>query len=153
MKITARLICVVPVGSTRPNYTIFLSYTFNMRLLGYAFLIAIFLANTVILTAWANPHYNDHAIQVEKTTQTDHHAQMASDKPCDEMKMNADRDDTDMKHCKGICLCKHVTAQPSPLLNSDTAFYVPSDLSALYRFSDDAFITQPSPLLKRPPRA
>jgi len=131
------------------------SYTLNMRMLGFAFLIAVFLANTVIVSAWAKPCLNGGAMDAPAPEQSqsmmDHGDINMSNMPCDQMQQNEDQQDT--QHCDGVCLCLHVSTHQSPTLNNPLSLSMPTLVSIKHALNDDRFTGISTSTLKRPPRA
>jgi len=124
-----------------------------MRIFGFALLIAVFLANTVIVSAWAKPCLNGGAMDSPAQSQSmlDHGDMDMSNMPCEEMQQNQDRQDT--QHCDGVCLCLHVSTHQSPTLNNPLSLSMPTLVSMKHDFIDDRFTGISTSTLKRPPRA
>lgn len=124
-----------------------------MRIFGFAFLIAVFLANTVIVSAWAKPCLNGGAMDapVQSQSMMDHDNMDMSNMPCEDMQQNQDQNNT--QHCDGVCLCLHVSTHQSPTLNNPLSLSMPALVSVKHDLIDDRFTGISTPTLKRPPRA
>lgn len=126
-----------------------------MRILGFAILTAMFLANTVIVSAWAKPCLNGGAMNAPAQSQSMmDHGDMdmdMSNMPCEDMQGNQGGQDT--QHCDGVCLCLHVSTQQSPTLNNPLSLSMPALVSLKHSFMDDRYTGISTSTLKRPPRA
>lgn len=135
----------------RPNDAIIYLYTVIMRIFGFAFLIAVFLANTVIVSAWAKPCLNGGSMNTPAQSMTNHGDMDMANMPCEDMQQNQSQNDT--QHCDGICLCLHVSIHQSPTLNNPSPFSTPALVSLKHNFIDDQFAGISTSIFKRPPRA
>ncbi len=116
-----------------------------MRIFGFAFLIAIFLVNTVVVSAWAKPCLNGGTKDIPIQSQS------MMDMPCEDMQQGNNQND--MQHCDGVCFCLHVSTHQSPTLNNSLSLSMTAQVSMKYDFVDDRFAGIPKSTLKRPPRA
>lgn len=116
-------------------------------------MVAVFLANTVIVSAWAKPCLNSGAMDVPMQSQSmiDHSDMGMPNMPCEDMQQNQDQNDT--QHCDGVCLCLHVSMHQSPTLNTSSPLSVPIIGTMKHGFIDDLFGDISPVILKRPPRA
>lgn len=122
-------------------------YSYVMREVVFSFLIAIFLANIFIVSAWAKPCLNGGDMMMKQT-------QSSAQIPCEDMQHNQDqKPDGNNQHCEGICLCLHVSVQQSTTLTKGVSMPLPIITAANYSFSDDVIVNIPSTTIKRPPRA
>jgi hypothetical protein len=122
-----------------------------MRIFGFAFLIAIFLANTVIVSAWAKPCLSGGAMNTSTEQPESMMEHSGMDMPCEDMQQNDDQDDT--QHCDGVCLCLHVSTHQSPTLNNPLSLLMPARVSTKHGFIDEQFAGISTATFKRPPRA
>jgi hypothetical protein len=124
-----------------------------MRILGFAFLIAVFLANTVIVSAWAKPCMDSGSMDISKHSEMlmAHDDMSISNMPCEDMKQNQEQNDT--QHCDGVCLCLHVSTHQSPILSDQASPSLSTLTSMKHDFIDDRFEDISTSSLKRPPRA
>jgi hypothetical protein len=124
-----------------------------MRIFGFAFLIAVFLANTVIVSAWAKPCLNGGVIGSPAQSQSmmEHGDMSMSSMPCEDMQKTQNQNDT--QHCDGVCLCLHASMHQSITLNNPLLLSMPTLVSLKHDFIDDQFSGISTSTLKRPPRA
>ncbi len=86
-----------------------------MKRFSIVLLMAMFLANTVVVSAWAKPCMMKDMEMTEMSQKSD-----MGDKPCHEENKSEKQDPNN--HCEGVCLCLHVSITQTPVL---------SDLSAV----------------------
>ena len=128
-----------------------------MRVFAFTFLIAIFLTNMVIVSAWAKPCLESNVVNTSKHSAsqlTDHTNKM--DEPCEEMAQKQKPDSkphSNTPHCDGVCLCLHTSSQQTYTLNPAQYLPIPSLISAKHVFPDERYSDIPFQKLKRPPRA
>ena len=98
-----------------------------MKKLSIVLLIAMFLANTVVVSAWAKPCMMNDMEMTEMSQNSD----MGNMPPCHEENKSEklDPQNSDTNHCEGICLCLHVSLTQTPVL---------SDLNTCLLYTSDA---------------
>lgn len=116
-------------------------------------MIAVFLANTIIVSAWAKPCLNGGAMDTSAHSETmmDDGDMDMSNMPCEDMQQNQEQNET--QHCDGVCLCLHVSTHQSPTLNNPLSISMPALVSMKHTLNDDRFTGISTSTLKRPPRA
>lgn len=77
------------------------------------FVVLMFLANTIIVSAWAKPCLSMNTASIHHTIQKD-------DVPCHEGMNNEQKNPN--QHCDGICLCFYVSTYQTPILNDVARF-------------------------------
>lgn len=82
----------------------------NMKRFSIVFLMVMFLANTVVVSAWAKPCMMNDTEMSEMSSNSD----MGDMPPCHEENKSEKQDP--LKHCEGLCLCLHVSLTQTPLL-------------------------------------
>ncbi len=104
------------------------------------FIAIAFFANTLTVAAWAKPCMN-----LPESPKT----QMAtSDMPCHDTQ---DKSPTN-KHCKGLCLCFHVSVSHMPILTESITLQAPATAhDKIIMFNDSVTTTSITPP-RRPPK-
>lgn len=123
-----------------------------MKVFAFAFLIAIFLANTVIVSAWAKPCLNGGAMNVPAQSQSmmDHGDMDMSNMPCEEMQQNENQNDN--QHCDGVCFCMHMSSSQTPIIGASSQFQMPFALKLSHDFTNEAIASLSFSPDKRPPK-
>ncbi len=80
-----------------------------MKRFSIVFLMVMFLANTVVVSAWAKPCMMNDTEMSEMPLNSD-----VGEMPCHEENKSEKQDP--LKHCEGVCLCLHVSLTQTPLL-------------------------------------
>ena len=85
-----------------------------MKKLSIVLLMAMFLANTVIVSAWAKPCMMNDMEMTEVSQNSD-----MGDMPCHEENKSEKQapQNSDTNHCEGVCLCLHVSLTQTPVLS------------------------------------
>ena len=112
----------------------------NMKRLILIFTMAMFLANTFVVTAWAKPCVGsaNASVTMEMAASTD--------MPCH----NKSQEDT-QHHCDGLCICLHVSTSQTPIVNNASIHNISLTQSVVWAFSNEHIISRhPSPP-HRPP--
>ena len=103
-----------------------------MKRFSIVFLMVMFLANAVVVSAWAKPcMMNDTEMSVISSN-----SDMGDMPPCHEENKSEKQDP--LNHCEGVCLCLHVSLTQTPVL---TGLITAPDvhLSAdVYNLSDES---------------
>lgn len=117
----------------------------GMKKFSIILLMAMFLANTVVVSAWAKPcMMND--VQMSETSSD---ADMGEVPPCHEESKGETQDN--LKHCDGVCLCLHVSVTQIPLL---TDFVAVPDIvlgADVYNLSNEVAFSRDYPPTNPPP--
>lgn len=94
-----------------PNYSIMV----NMKRFSIVFLMVMFLANTVVVSAWAKPCMMNDTEMTEMSQKFD----MGDMPPCHEENKSEKQDSqqSNTNHCEGVCLCLHVSITQTPVLS------------------------------------
>lgn len=103
-----------------------------MKKFSIVLLMTMFLANTIVVSAWAKPcMMND--MEMTKMSQK---SDMGDMPPCHEENKSEKQDP--LNHCEGICLCLHVSLTQTPVLSDFNA--VPDIALAIevYNLSDES---------------
>ena len=120
-----------------------------MKIFAYAVLIAVFLANTVTVSAWAKPCLNDNVSSVSQIL-NDIKQDMGI-MPCEEMQKNKNQNDN--QHCDDVCFCMHISSSQTPIIGTNQQFQPPFTLRLSHNFSNEIIATLPYSPDKRPPKA
>lgn len=86
-----------------------------MKRFSIVFLMVMFLANTVVVSAWAKPCMLSDTEMSEMSSNSD----IGDMPPCHEENKSKEQDP--LKHCEGVCLCLHVSLTQTPLLTDFVA--------------------------------
>lgn len=86
----------------------------KMKRFSIIFLMVMFLANTVVVSAWAKPCMMNDTEMSEMSSNSD----MGDMPPCHEETKSEKQapPKSDLQHCEGLCLCLHVSLTQTPLL-------------------------------------
>jgi len=120
-----------------------------MKIFAFAFLIAIFLANTVIVSAWAKPCLNANPSSMSQMSGDMNHDM--SNMPCEKMQQNENQSDT--QHCDGVCFCMHMSSTQTPIIGASSQFQIPFALKLSHDFTNEAIASLSYSPDKRPPKA
>ena len=120
-----------------------------MKVFKLAFLIAIFLANTVIVSAWAKPCLNANPSSMPQVS--DSMKQDMGNMPCEDMQQNDSQNDN--QHCDGVCFCMHMSSSQTPTIGASSQFQMPFTLKLSHDFTNDAIASLSYSPDKRPPKA
>lgn len=83
----------------------------SMKRFSIVFLMVMFLANTVVVSAWAKPCMMNETEMTEMSSNSD----MGDMPPCHEENKSEKQDPNN--HCDGVCLCLHVSITQTPVLS------------------------------------
>jgi len=114
------------------------------------FLVIFTLAlNLYSLAAFAKPCAMTMDSRISEKVMTD--SAMAS-MPCHQSKQDKSPSNT-MPHCKGVCFCKHVALNQTPILGDHVAITAPPVFKQPRLIAQDSLSDAPQATPKRPPRA
>lgn len=82
----------------------------NMKRFSIVLLMAMFLVNTIIVSAWAKSCMMNDVEMVEMSQKSD-----VGEMPCHEENKSEKQDP--YNHCEGVCLCLHVSITQTPVLS------------------------------------
>jgi hypothetical protein len=112
----------------------------NMKQFSIVLLMTMFLANTVVVSAWAKPCMMNDMEMTEMSRKAD-----MGEMPCHEENKSEKQDPNN--HCEGVCLCLHVSLTQTPVLSDLNAVpdvYLGSETYTLLREDMASFETSPS---------
>ena len=119
-----------------------------MKKLAVFTLMVMFLANTVVVSAWAKPCMNSGSVEMTQEMS----ANMDSDMPCHDEKPQNEKKNQN-KHCDGICLCLHASLSQTPITNDFDALALPDISKQQIAISQDALASRTTLPLRRPPKS
>lgn len=105
-------------------------------------LLAMFIANTFVVPAWAKPC--DHGMAAAQIM-----AELATDKPCHSTQK---QDEQPQNHCDGICLCAHAALNQTLFHKTAERAVVPIVGTQKFALTKTEPTTRTAPPLKRPPK-
>ena len=114
-----------------------------MKKLFVFILMVTFLANTIVVSAWAKPCMKSSSMAMAQ----DMRANMDADMPCHD-----EEQQSQTQHCDGLCLCLHVVMAQTVILN-DVDVLEPLDISEVqFTISQDALVSRQTAPPRRPPK-
>ena len=119
-----------------------------MKVFAFTFLIAIFLANTVIVSAWAKSCLNVNPSSTSQMSDDMNHDMGKT--PCEDMQQNQNQNDT--QHCDGVCFCMHMSSSQTPTIGESSIFQTPFSLKLSHDFINEAIASLSYSPDKRPPK-
>ncbi len=111
----------------------------------WLFVITMFLANTIAVSAWAKPCIGQDSMAMSQEVTMD------SDMPCHEKAEKKDTKDT-TKHCDGVCLCLHVSISQTPIFSSSDSVTAPEIGYVSFFDSQNAVVSHKTSPPLRPPK-
>lgn len=114
------------------------------KLLVFA-ILSLFMANTVIVSAWAQVCM--HPDTSLNPTERSHNVP-----PCHQTNDTQQQSEDENQHCEGLCLCSHVSTSPSLFIKSTEAVRLPNSTKIVSFADQDRLesVSQTPP--KRPPK-
>jgi hypothetical protein len=103
----------------------------------------MFLANTLVVSAWAKPCMMDSPTQMSQ----DMDASMSGDMPCHDENTQGQS-----PHCDGVCLCLHVLMSQTLITHDAETLKAPAIISERFATDHDLILTRGSLPLRRPPK-
>ena len=114
-----------------------------MKKLFVFILMVTFLANTIVVSAWAKPCMKSSSMAMAQ----DMRANMDADMPCHD-----EEQQSQTQHCDGLCLCLPVALAQTVILN-DVDVLEPLDISEVqFTISQDALVSRQTAPPRRPPK-
>jgi len=86
-----------------------------MKRFSIVLLMTMFLANTIVVSAWAKPCMMNDMIGSGEMTEMSQNSDMGDKPPCHEENKSEKQDPNN--HCEGVCLCLHVSLTQTPVLS------------------------------------
>lgn len=117
-----------------------------MKNLAVFIFMVMFLANTIVVSAWAKPCMMGSDIQMSQDMDTS----MDADMPCHDKEQKNQNNPN--KHCDGVCLCMHVSINQTPIINDIDALAFPAASKQNIVISQDNLKSRSTLPARRPPK-
>lgn len=114
-----------------------------MKKLALFIFAVMFLANTVVVSAWAKPCLMNSPAEMSQDMDTS----MSSDMPCHD-----NQNEQKTKHCDGICLCAHASISQTPIINQSESLNAPVSSSDYLTGNNETVNSRATAPPRRPPK-
>ena len=103
----------------------------------------MFLANTVVVSAWAMPCLMNESIAMSQHI----NSSMPDEMPCHE-----EQKEEKSKYCEGICFCFHTSVSQTPIMNGSESLNIPMAFSENLRAENEKMVSLATSPPRRPPK-